>query len=268
MKSQLTLLLTLSIVSGIAFSSCKKKETPKPTQNQTPPPPAPEDWVQISSIAAQDIGIGENDEVWMIGGVPNGEGNFSIYNFNYQDQNWEDQSGKVRAIDAGANGNAWATTTNGQIWEFENNNWATRTGAGSDISVGSAGNVWVLGNTLTNSNYLVYKRVGGSFVQIPNAGALRIAADYSGNAWVINHNNTIYKYNGSAFELVPNGSATDIGIGSTNKVCVVGVDNKAYIYKDNVFVPLGTVENIKRISVGKNYAWAVGTQGQIYRIKL
>ena len=140
-------------------------------------------------------------------------------------------------------------------------------GAARDIGAGANGSVWAIGTNPEPGGFGIYRFNGTSFDQVPG-GAVRIAVDPSGNAWVTNALQQIYRFNGAFFEPMP-GLARDIGIGADGSVWVIGADPQlgGYgIYRwdgaawDNV--PGGAV----RIAVDPTgNAWVTNSLRQIYR---
>jgi hypothetical protein len=104
--------------------------------------------------------------------------------------------------------------------------WMARGELANDVGVGADGTAWIITNTSTAGGYTI-QRLGGHF--LTPGGALRIAVDPVGNAWVVNNTNQIYKWNGSYFQLMP-GLALDIGIGSNGSIWVIGNDHQTYYW--------------------------------------
>jgi hypothetical protein len=95
----------------------------------------------------------------------------------------------------------------------------------NDIGVGANDIAWVTTNTVNGTwpsggGYTIKKWDGITWSTI-GGGALRLAVDPSGNAWVVNTINAIWRWNGSAFGPIT-GSATDIGIGANGAVWKIG----------------------------------------------
>jgi len=101
-------------------------------------------------------------------------------------------------------------------------NWEQLPGTGTDISVGADGSVFATNTTTVTSTggYQVVKWNGTSWNAVSGGAGIRIAADPSGNPWVVNASNLIYKYNGSIWTLLP-GTGTDIGISSNGSVFAI-----------------------------------------------
>lgn len=132
-----------------------------------------------------------------------------------------------------------------------------------DIGIGKGGVLWA-----TGKNGAIYRWNGALWVQMPG-GALRVAVDPEGAAWVVNSGNQIYKYNNTSWQwdLIP-GGAKDVGVGADGSVWVIGanpVPGGFDIYRrsgtDWVKVPGGAV----RIAVDPNgNAWVINNSNTIF----
>src|SRR5207237_1366525 len=135
-----------------------------------------------------------------------------------------------------------------------------------DISVGADGTAWMIGTILGGGGYDINRWNGTSWVQIPG-GAMRIAVDNQGQAWVINSVGLIYHWENGGFVPKP-GLATDIGAGADGSVWIIGIDSQGGGYgiwqlsgQSWVRVPGGAV----RIAVGANGdPWVINSGRGIY----
>ena len=135
--------------------------------------------------------------------------------------------------------------------------------------MGADGSVWVIGADPQPGGFGIYRLAGGlAWTKVPG-GAVRIAVDPQGNAWVTNALQQIYRFNGAGFEIMF-GLARDIGIGADGSVWVIGADPQRGgfgIYRLNGG---GNWENVpggaRRIAVDpQGNAWVTNALRQIYR---
>lgn len=146
--------------------------------------------------------------------------------------------------------------------------WVQQPGSASDIAIGADGSRWVIGTDPQAGGFGIYRWIGSSWSKVAG-GAVRIAVDPQGKAWVVNNANQIYRYTGSGFAKVP-GAARDIGIGGDGSVWVIGTDSvggSSYaIYKYTgsgwTKIPGGAV----RITVdGSGAAWVVNGTNDAFK---
>lgn len=99
--------------------------------------------------------------------------------------------------------------------------WQLMDGKASDVGVGADGSVWIIGtNVVAGGGFDIWKRNATGWTNIPG-GAVRIAVDPHGNAWIVNSSQTIFRYDGTKW-LVVNGAARDVGVGANGTVWVIG----------------------------------------------
>ena len=97
-----------------------------------------------------------------------------------------------------------------------------RPGLATALGIGGTGSaVWIIGaNPVGGGNYGIYHWNGTTWAQVPG-GAVRIAVDPSGLAWVINSAHSLYHWNGSGWAFY-GGGFSDIGIGADGVFWAIG----------------------------------------------
>jgi len=142
-------------------------------------------WVgswQLLPGSAQDIAIGANGSVYVIGTAPS-DGNIYIWNGS----NWSIQSGLGLRIAVDPQGNPWIRASDTTIWRRTNGVWSQMPGAALDITISHDGMPWVIGTT--NG---IHWWSGQSWVQVPGVASV-IAADKGGIPWVVNSANQVFR---------------------------------------------------------------------------
>jgi streptogramin lyase len=93
---------------------------------------------------ANDIGVGANGSVWVIG-TQSTAGGDHIYQWN--GSSWiQEPSASGSRITVGPDGQPWVVNTSGQIWHrISSGNWSLFSGLGQEISVDFDNTPWVLG---------------------------------------------------------------------------------------------------------------------------
>jgi hypothetical protein len=93
-------------------------------------------------------------------------------------------------------------------------------GAATDIAMGARSGPWITGTSAVKGGHPIYRFTGSNWAPVPG-GAVTIAVDPAGNAWIINAAHTIYHWNGRAW-IHYAGAATDISVGANGAVWIVG----------------------------------------------
>lgn len=122
---------------------------------------------------------------------------------------------------------------------------AFSTGTATDVGAGANGSLWAIGTKPAGSpDKSIFRWAGSAWQQAPG-GAVRIAVDPAGSAWIVNSGGTIYRWSTVSVPLrrpiedvrrptsptaptqrwqqMP-GAARDIGIGANGAVWIVGTD--------------------------------------------
>jgi len=171
--------------------------------------------------SAQDIGVGADGSVWVIGTNRVDGNGYEI--FRRSGSGWQQVQGAAARIAVEPNGSAWIVNEQGGIWRYNGSTWDPVAGSARDIGVGADGSVWVIGTNRVDANgYEIYRRSASSWQKVQGA-ATRIAVDPSGNAWVVNEVGQILRWTGSGWTQLP-GAARDIGVGPEGTTWVVGVN--------------------------------------------
>lgn len=228
---------------------------------------------------ATDIGVGPEGSVWVTGNKSAGNGGFKIYKNN--GQKWKRVAGAGVRISVGPDGNAWVTNKQNRIYQHNGTKWNKQSGKATDIGVGANGAVWTIGTKKEAGGFEVYRRsiamAAGTYEKIKGS-AVRVDADGSGLAWVVNKNHNIYRHNGKRWTRYP-GAANDIGVNAAGQVWVIGTKKEGGGYA--IYRWVGSrgksPRNGKwvkyagsgvRISVGPDgNAWVVNQKGNIYKSK-
>src|SRR5688572_2349431 len=130
-------------------------------------------WVHVSNQSANDVGIGANGTVWVIG--TNAEaGGFGIYRSTDQGANWIKVPGSAVRVSVDPQGNAWVVNNANSIFRFNGSTWVHVPGAATDVGVGADGQVWVIG-----ADNSIQRRENDAWVR-KTGGAAQIAAGANG----------------------------------------------------------------------------------------
>jgi len=192
---------------------------------------------------AQDIGIGANGTVWVVGTNPI-RGGYGLWYWDGGRFVADPANGGGVRIAVAPDGHPWVVNDAHEIYERVNGVWTQRPGAGTDIAVGADGVVWKIGTTPTQNGYEIAKWTGSSW-QAVDGGGVRIAVDPQGLPWVVNDVHDIYRRVAAQagtpehwqLETGPTGNtttrATDIGIGGTTgegMIWIIGAVPSGYGY--------------------------------------
>jgi hypothetical protein len=277
MKQSSRMLLKQAIIAALLFTIC-------------PSLPA-QMWSLVKGISAQDIGIGKNGTIWATGtdGViyrwngslwqpmtgkssPDAVNNMKRQQMDLDKPKTAQQQQQVVTV-APSNasriavdpvGAPWVVTATGQVYKYNlaTRGWELKPGTAKDIGIGANGTVWAIGFNSAGMHE-VYKWNGDAWVTIPEAGgAIRVAVDTSGNAWIVNSANKIFRYNGSGWEPKPS-PAIDIAVGANGAIWCTGIDGKVYRLAEGQWKSLeGDGSQISVAPDGN--AWVVNARGQVY----
>ena len=147
--------------------------------------------------------------------------------------------------------------------------WALTDGAAHDVGVGANGSVWVIGTNPVPGGYTIWRRVNNAWVNVPG-GAVRIAVDPQGNAWVVNATQNIFRYDGTNWQLTT-GAARDVAVGANGTVWMIGNNPEAggygiYRSTDKGANWTKVPGSALRISVDpQGNAWVVNNTNNIFR---
>ena len=138
---------------------------------------------------------------------------------------WDQAPGAAVRISVGPDGSPWVVNAVGNIFHKVsadplNGNYILLPGFARDIGVGADGSVWMIATNRVPGGYGIYKwNVSRSDWDPVPGGAVRIAVDPDGNAWVVNDAGFIFAYDpvSRAFQGVNTGRAVDIAINKTDR---------------------------------------------------
>jgi hypothetical protein len=226
---------------------------------------AQNEWRRLPG-AANDIGVGADGSVWVIG-VDNAPGGHGIYRFNGSN-GWDKVNGGAVRIAVEPNGNPWVVNASGGIFRWAGNGqWITMPGGAKDIGIGANGSVWVIGFDIVPGGNSIYRFNGQGWDRVPG-GAVRISVDPAGNAWVVSDVGIVYSWNGSAFVSHPGLKAKDISVGG-DAVFAVDEFGRLHRYSSNGWAfwgdsARGMDARYNAVAVdGDGLPWLVGAHGEI-----
>ena len=215
---------------------------------------------QLLDGAAKDIGVGKDGSAWVIGtaAVPGG---FEIYRRG--PSSWPRVAGGAVRIAVEPSGNAWVVNSGQSVFRFDGATFQPVAGiTATDIGVGADGTVWVIGSQAVPGGFNILRLTGSTWNVVPG-GALRIAVDPSGKAWVVNSTNTIFRHDGANWVQVT-GAAKDVGVGADGSVWITRADGGMDRWNGTGWTRKsgGAVQ----VAVGPDgNAWVVNGGNQIYR---
>ncbi len=163
--------------------------------------------------AAEDIGVGADNTVWVIGRNPEA-GGYGIYKFT--GSNWTKIAGSALRIAVNPSGNAWVINKFDNVYERKGNSWEMKSNlTGKDIGIGANGTVFVLTPTKLQSKTTSDTKWTG--IDPPTGKTLsRVAVDYTGLPYVVTTDNKLYQYNGTLWYEIPTpAGVVDVGLGTT-----------------------------------------------------
>lgn len=226
------------------------------------------EWQQIQGNA-QDIGVGADGSVWIVGTDKNKDG-FSI--FRWTGIGWEKTPGEVVNISVGSIDHVWVLNKKNQIYRRTGNKWQQIPGSARDIGVGSDGSVWVVSTDKTSGGYTIYQWNGIAWTKMPG-GAVRIAVGSVDNVWVVTENEEIFHWVGNSWYRMP-GSAKDIGVGADGSVWIIGTKVAKKGFGNNIltWAKNGWEEQSllsgTRISIGNSdHIWMTDSRNNIWQLK-
>lgn len=224
-------------------------------------------WNKLTG-AGSDIGVGADGSVFVIGtdDLPGGNG---IWKHQRGKNSWSRISsfrGGVR-VSADPAGNPWMVDEFNQVWRWEpkDKEFVLVQGAATDIAVGADGTVWIIGISNVGGGHDILRWTGSKW-ELMTGGAVRIAVNNKGLAWVVNSNNNIYRWTGSTWQQL-SGGAVDIGCGADGSVWITGTDGNAYLWDDasSAWKLIGGASGLVTVSVDKyGNAWVTDKKNTIW----
>ncbi|WP_138466148.1 hypothetical protein [Poseidonocella sp. HB161398] len=255
-------------------------------------------WKQVPG-AAQDIGIGSDDSVWITGGEEREDG-FAVY--RWTGLGWAEAGGTGVEIAVTPEGQPWTVDRTGRIARCADGGWETLPGRARDIGIGADGSVWIIAAEDLAEGFNLQRWTGQGWqpdgeigfdplpdgtggVQVarglawinedgasPVAGrhARRIAVESDGRPWVVDDQGDVHRRVHGGWLRLPHAEATDIGISAHGCVWIVGSDPRkgGYgIYRWYHGTDWDTLDGAgRRISVlSDGLTWICNDAGDIFR---
>ena len=211
---------------------------------------------------AQDIGVGADGSVWIVG---SGSDDGDVFRWN--GTNWTPIGGSGVLIAVGANGDPWVVNSNSDLFHRVNNQWVliTVSGGVTGIGVSPDGSVLATGGTFDYWTYYdrpLYRYVpGGDFVPLSGLGVV-IEPDGSG-WWVLDNSGHISRWvDGDGYRRIE-GHARDISRSANGEVWIIGDTGRIFRWNGLQF-DLATTGQASKISVGPDgHPWVV-SGGKIF----
>jgi len=175
-------------------------------------------WQQLPGNG-QDIGVGADGSVWVIG-TNSAPGGFGIW--RWAGSNWVQVDGGAVRIAVDGRGEPWVVNSEGRIFHRRANAWRELPGRAIDIGAGAGSEVWVVGTDSVPGGSSLFRWNGSQWDKVDGAAA-RIAVGPDGNPWVVNNEGRIYRRQANAWTELP-GRARDIAVSSNGTAWVVGTD--------------------------------------------
>lgn len=210
---------------------------------------------------ANDIGIGADGSVWVIG-LDERSGGFGIY--FWQDEGWNRVHGGAVRIDVGPDGIPWIVNNSHNIYRLVGDEWQRMPGNARDIGIGADGSVWVVsggGTYRWNWDIYYWDRLGVSGV--------RVDVGPDGLPWVIDQSDDIHQLVAEGYWIEQSGDARDIGIGADGSVWIVGTrhDGGGHdIFRWSGIDWIQVQGSGRQISGGADgFPWVLSSEDDIYR---
>jgi len=216
-------------------------------------------WSPVKGVQAQDISIGSEGEVWIIGK------DNTIMRWN--GSAFEKMKGSAKRISVGADGTPWIVTSAGKVgyYDLENNKWVQVAGNARDVGVGADGSVWIVGTKAMEGGFVVSKWDNDeeSWEEM-EFGAVRIAVDGEGNPWMVNDEHKIVAY--IEEELHEYGEETlDVGVGGDGSIWAITSEKGIVRLEDEGWVEVGS-NAIGIAATSEGTPWIVNVNGQVARL--
>jgi hypothetical protein len=199
--------------------------------------PTSTSWLRDSTtVMASDIAVG-GGAVWAIGADVDVQGNHSILRRNNSSNQldmsqWTTMPGRALRLSVDAQGNAWVVNAAGLIYRYNGTGWDLIPGQAKDISVGHRnGKVWAIGlGDQGGGNFNVWRRDGQTWTQVPGSG-VRIAADNSGGAWLVNRAGQVWHFSNNSWQVMPGLPVPAVDVAVTPDDAVLAIDMNGKIFR-------------------------------------
>ena len=216
-----------------------------------------QNWTRLGGLQANDIAVGKGGVVWAT--AKNG----SIWRWTGLE--WKEVGGGAVRLAVDPEGAAWVVNAGKQIYKYNvsSKQWELKSGLATDIGAGADGSIWIIGANPVPGGFDIYKWNGSGWTKV-EGGALRVAVDPTGKAWVVNNSNTIFRYTGSGWQTLP-GAVKDVAIGAEGSVWCTAKDGRIHKWENNNWaLKSGGAENITVTPEGN--PWVVNGAGEVYHL--
>ncbi len=133
--------------------------------------------------SANDIGIGANGHVWVVGTNPV-PGGYGIH--RWSGNGWSSIPGGAVRVAVDPQGVPWVVNDGGTIFRLDPKGWQTMPGGAKDIGIGANGAIWI-----TGTDGALYRWTGSGWGRTSGIGT-DVAVDKTGRSWHINGAFNIY----------------------------------------------------------------------------
>jgi hypothetical protein len=257
----------IPVLLAVALTACSQtsapptaetSSTPAPRDSATHRPTNKAEWERASG-AAEDIGIGPDGSIWVIGRDKKGAGG-GIY--RRTGETWTNIPGRGIKIAVDPKGNPWVVTAKFQIYRYDGSTFSRLPGEATDVGIGSDGTAWVVGTPQKDS---VYRRVGKRWERFPVDDPLRVAVDGDGNAWVTTSRQEVLKFNGRSWDVVFKSPGRLFDIATANNG-VAWVVTSAGIFRWDASALGKTTGHARNVAVAPDgKPWVATDKSEIYR---
>jgi hypothetical protein len=220
-------------------------------------------WSQLPGLA-YDIGVGANEQAWVIGTNPT-PGGFGI--FRWTGSSWAAVEGAAVRIAVDPQGLPWIVNNAGNIFRRGASSWQLMPGLAKDVGVGADGSVYIIGTNAVSGGFGIYRWNGTNWTRL-DGGATRIAVGPDGSPWVVNSAGKIFRRAGGGWQVLP-GLARDIGVSADGLVWIIGTNAVAggfgvyYLNGSNWTRVAGGATSISGSGLG-GQPWVTSDSGKIF----
>lgn len=143
---------------------------------------------------------------------------------------WAPFGGRGERIAVDPAGHPWLINSSHQIWFHDGASWSQKPGTARAIDVGADGSVFMISYS-SGANGYVYRWTGSGWSYFGGYGQ-EITVDKDGRPWVINSSRQVYRWDGARYNYI-SGEARDIDAGAEGTVYMLGGGHYAdgYVYR-------------------------------------
>jgi hypothetical protein len=145
------------------------------------------------------------------------------YLYKYENRTWTRIPRLASVLSVSPTNQPWYLTSGYSIFRPTGTNTFSEVGgAAVDIGVGANGTVWVIGTNNTGGGKGIYRFMNRwPFWQNMPGGALRVAVDPNGNAYVINSFDHLFQWTGSSWNYISTATGKDVAVSSGGTIFVM-----------------------------------------------